>query len=179
MNLISLASIVGVAVITLVSVLIVVMRWPTSDQRFTTGSGGRGTTGTSTNNAVNSINTPKEDVEDFYFSVVLNDKVHSTALVDTGAECCVILSSFIKVMWPQPTIRPTTQLLISADRTRIPTVGEVTLNIQANGTQIPSPVQFVVVNSCTSNLILSQTFIRKYVIMLMDRSLSESPRQCQ
>ena len=142
-----------------------------SDQRFTTGSGGRGATGTSTNNAVNSINRPKEDVEDFYFSVVLNDKVHSTALVDTGAECCVILSSFIKVMWPQPTIRPTTQQLISADRTRIPTVGEVTLNIQANGTQIPSPVQFVVVNSCTSNLILGQTFIRKYVDYV-DGSLS-------
>ena len=134
-----------------------------SDQRFTTGSGGRGATGTSTNNAVNSINRPKEDVEDFNVAVVLDDKMHTTALVDTGAECCVILSSFIQQMWPQPIIRPTAQRLLSADRTRIPAVGEVSLNIKVNQISIPAPVQFIVVNTCTSNLILGQTFIREHV----------------
>lgn len=102
----------------------------------------------------------------FGAEVIVNDSVHTAALVDTGAQCSVIKASFLKLLWPKPYVSPSQRKLTGANQDSFSVIGETQLRLQVNGTIIPTRISFVVVDDCVTNVILGQPFITEHVKLI-------------
>jgi RNase H-like domain found in reverse transcriptase/Reverse transcriptase (RNA-dependent DNA polymerase)/Integrase zinc binding domain/Integrase core domain/Zinc knuckle/Aspartyl protease len=102
----------------------------------------------------------------FSADVVVNGSVHAAGLVDTGAQCSVIKASFLKLLWPEPHVWSTQRKLTGANQDSFSVLGETQLELQVNGTVIPTKTSFVVVDDCVTNVILGQPFIKEHVRLI-------------
>lgn len=116
---------------------------------------------------VNAISAP--GIGAFAADIVVNDSIHTSALVDTGAQCSVIKAAFLELLWPTPHTRPSSRQLTGASKDSFSVIGETQLKLQINGVVIPAEVPFVVVNDCVTNVILGEPFIREHVHAIQGR----------